>query len=422
MALFSKPPTKKPEPPKAAARPPSPEAPARSVSARELAANAGQARPGFDRRPQDPAAGDITVSGASMIEWTPAQAAFEVSQANPGLCPVLENAALMYASGQVKPARSVLEEGLESDHETRHSPLAWLSLFDLLQRAGERAEFEQLALKYVVQFERSAPAWDEHSKQAAGARSTSAGYVGITGKLTAAMAPQFEAMKRALGKPDAQIRLDLMSVTGFDDDGARLLTAALAAARHGKCVLLLQRIEKLKPMLEAAVRKGREAGEAAWMLSLEMLQWANDREAFEDRAVEYAVAFELSPPSWEPPDLPEPPKSAEVVAGADATGDGTEGVRIRADTEMVVWSGAMTGSMASQLTKIAEFATGRNVIPVDMTLVERVDFVCAGSLLNMITRIETQRKAVQIVGATPIIRALLLLIGISPRHFVKKAQ
>jgi len=27
---------------------------------------------------------------------------------------------------------------------------------------------------------------------------------------------------------------------------------------------------------------------------------------------------------------------------------------------------------------------------------------------------------VQIFGATPIVRALLLLIGISPRHFVKK--
>ena len=56
-----------------------------------------------------------------------------------------------------------------------------------------------------------------------------------------------------------------------------------------------------------------------------------------------------------------------------------------------------------------------------MTEVERLDFVCAGALLNMINRVEGQRKSVQIVGATPIIRALLLLIGISPRHFVKKA-
>jgi len=59
---------------------------------------------------------------------------------------------------------------------------------------------------------------------------------------------------------------------------------------------------------------------------------------------------------------------------------------------------------------------------IDMTKVDRVDFVCAGTLLNTINRIETQRKAVQIVGASPIIRALLLLIGISPRHFLKKSQ
>jgi hypothetical protein len=45
-----------------------------------------------------------------------------------------------------------------------------------------------------------------------------------------------------------------------------------------------------------------------------------------------------------------------------------------------------------------------------------------GALLNAVHRIEQQRKAVQIVGATPIVRALLLLIGISPRHFVKKAD
>jgi hypothetical protein len=55
-----------------------------------------------------------------------------------------------------------------------------------------------------------------------------------------------------------------------------------------------------------------------------------------------------------------------------------------------------------------------------MTAVDRADFVCAGALLNAVARIEGQRKAVQIHGASPIIRALLLLIGLSPRHFVKK--
>jgi anti-anti-sigma regulatory factor len=61
-------------------------------------------------------------------------------------------------------------------------------------------------------------------------------------------------------------------------------------------------------------------------------------------------------------------------------------------------------------------------VVVDMSEVERIGFVCAGAFLNHITRIEGQRKAVQIVGVTPIVRALLLLLGVSPRHFVKKAE
>jgi hypothetical protein len=34
--------------------------------------------------------------------------------------------------------------------------------------------------------------------------------------------------------------------------------------------------------------------------------------------------------------------------------------------------------------------------------------------------VESGRKSVQIYGATPIVRALLLLIGLAPRHFVRK--
>jgi len=61
------------------------------------------------------------------------------------------------------------------------------------------------------------------------------------------------------------------------------------------------------------------------------------------------------------------------------------------------------------------------MVVVDLTAVDRMDFVCAGAFLNTIGRVEGQRKSVQIVGASPIIRALLLLIGVSPRHFVKKS-
>ena len=104
----------------------------RAASARELAAQAATK----GRRHLEPAGGDITVTGASLAQWAPAQASFEVAQANPGLCAVLENAALRFANGQAADARKQLEEGIENDNDTKLSLLAWLALFDLLQRAA----------------------------------------------------------------------------------------------------------------------------------------------------------------------------------------------------------------------------------------------------------------------------------------------
>lgn len=411
MALFSKPPGKKPDPVKTDSRP---TGGPRPVSAREVAAQVA-GRHKTPPRPANEPTGDISVTGASLIEWSAAPSAIEVAQANPGLCTVLENAALMYASGQDAQARALLEHGVASEEDARLSPLAWLALFDLLQRANERATFDQLALQYVVQFERSAPAWDEHetptrtllSKPSAG------GYVAITGKVTAGVGSPLEGLKRAVDKRVQHARVDFSQAAGFDEGGARLLTDLLAKARKQQMDLSLQRPEKLRAAAEAAVKKGKEGGEAAWLLSLELMQWQHQHEAFEDRAVEFAVTFELSPPSWEPPPMPE-----SAPAAAPAADETRAAAR---DAQSLVWNGTLTGSTGPQLTELANAAVIRNVIAIDITAVDRIDFVCAGAMLNTITRIEGQRKSVQITGASPIIRALLLLIGISPRHFVRKS-
>ena len=409
MAFFSKPPAKKPAPkPELRSRPSVAAAPTRVASARELASQAAKG----GRLPVDP--GDITVSGASLVQWTPAQSAFEVAQANPGLCAVLENAALRFASGQAQVARELLEEGIENDADAKLSPLAWLALFDLLQREGDRAAFDALSLKYVVQFERSAPAWVTKANASAGPRAAG-GYVAITGRLTAASEKQLEGLRRAVARKAEATRVDLMSLQSFDDVGARMLADALGEGRRAKVALQVQQGPKLAQALEEALKSGRDAGEGAWLLALELLQWSNDRAAFEDRAVDFAVTFELSPPSWEPP-MPVAAGSASAAA-ADAGGNG-EAI----DPEVTQWTGVLSGSLAPQLGKLADCAHGRPLAVVDMSGVERIDFVCAGAFLNLISRIEAQRKAVQIVGVTPIIRALLLLLGVSPRHFVKKAE
>jgi ABC-type transporter Mla MlaB component len=412
MSFFSKPPAKK-RPTAKAEAPPRPASPGASVpgaSAREVAIEAAGKG---TRRPAEPA-GDITAAGASLVQWTPGQSSFEVAQTNPGLCAVLENAALRYANAQAKEARELLEEGIANDADTKLSPLAWLALFDLLQRDGDKAAFDRLSLQYVVQFERSAPAWNARANPQAAPR-TIAGYIAVTGRLTEASAKQIDGIRRAIANRADAARLDLASVQSFDETGATMLADALAEARRARIGLRIQPGTKLGAALDEALKNGRDGGQGAWLLALELLQWANDRAAFEDRAVDFAVTFELSPPSWEPPAAAD--KAGTGTAAGNATGDADD-----VDPDMLHWTGVMTGSLAPQLGKFADSAHDKAVVPVDMSGVERIDFVCAAAFLNVITRIETQRKAVQIYGASPIIRALLLLLGVSPRHFVKKAE
>jgi len=409
MAIFGKPPARKTPLPKSVKRE------GHVISARELAAQAASRNAGKPLGMEP--LGETSQRGASVIDWSTAPKAIEVAQANPGLCATLENAALLFANGQDDAARELLEQAVQTDPDTKLSPLAWLALFDLMQRANDRVAFDQLAMQFVLQFERSAPSWDDRQKPATDDKAGGGGYIAVTGKLSGASAGQLEGLKRALEKCVPRARIDLSSVVGFDDAGARLLADDLARARSQRMELAIQRPEKLVAALESAVAQGKAGGEGAWLLSLELLQWQRDHAMFDERAVEFAVTFELSPPSWEPPPRSGTGKGAEpaVASAAPPPSHGAE-------RDTFVLEGVLAGATPPALGRLADVASRNDVTQVDMTGVERVDFIFAGALFNTISRVEAQGKAVQIVGASPIVRALLLLIGISPRNFVKKGE
>ena len=410
MAIFGKPPARKTPLPKSVKRE------GHVVSARELAAQAASRNAGKPLGMEP--LGETSQRGASVIDWSTAPKAIEVAQANPGLCATLENAALLFANGQDDAARELLEQAVQTDQDTKLSPLAWLALFDLMQRANDRVAFDQLAMQFVLQFERSAPSWDDRQKPRTDDRAGGGGgYIAVTGKLSGASAGQLEGLKRALEKCVPRARIDLSSVVGFDDAGARLLADDLARARGQRMELAIQRPEKLVAALESAVAQGKAGGEGAWLLSLELLQWQRDQASFDERAVEFAVTFELSPPSWEPPPRSGTEKGAEpaVASAAPQPAHGAE-------RDTFVLEGVLAGATPPELGRLADVASRNDVTQVDMSGVERVDFIFAGALFNTISRVEAQGKAIQIVGASPIVRALLLLIGISPRHFVKKGE
>src|SRR5690348_18438146 len=104
-------------------------------------------------------------------------------------------------------------------------------------------------------------------KPVAGEVAGGGGYIAITGKLSARSASQLEGLKRALEKCVPRARIDLASVTGFDDAGARLLATDLARARGQRMELAIERPDKLRAALEESIAKGLEGGEGAWLLA-----------------------------------------------------------------------------------------------------------------------------------------------------------
>lgn len=97
------------------------------------------------------------------------------------------------------------------------------------------------------------------------------------------------------------IRLDLSRIVDADDAGAQLLAKALIAARRAGRQLHLSGAGQLAALLAGRIVPGERTHEAFWLLLAELQLWLGRQDEFEETAIGYAVAFEVSPPSWETP-------------------------------------------------------------------------------------------------------------------------
>ena len=360
--------------------------------------------------------------------------AFELDDGQNGLSAALENAALLHASGQSDVACTLLGGAISNDPLTRELPRAWHAQFDLLQRADDHAGFEQLALEYVTQFEASPPPWDDRRKAVPKSQRTLSGYFAIS-QVNVKTALEIPARAGRF----ASLKIDVSTVSIFEELGCRRMVDVLRRLRRQCYPVVFQGVEKLKKQIADKTRSGVAQNEGAWLLDLEVLQWSNDSRAFDERALEYAVTFEMSPPSWEPlaEDLLQKIAAsvaapvATPAAGVTNTANAANGAIAAnaanaanatnaarhggpAITEAFAMKGALAGPTDPQMMAITAFAAERTWIPIDVTQVDRIDFVCAGSMQNMLSGLIASGKEVQVIGASPIVEALLLLIGLDP--------
>lgn len=339
----------------------------------------------FDTPPEEPPAPEI-----------PAPPPPPVRQPLP---PALAEAAAMYAAGQELEAMRRLEAAIKSGEDLGDAAVrAWGCLFELLQVLGRRPAFDALALNFARRFEKSPPAWSAPVEGEHTAAETTGGraHVSLNGVLNAGVG---EVLKQTmkLAATSTMVRMDVAKLTDADNNGATLLMRAMAALKKARKELVFGSPEHLAAILAAKVVPGERNNEAIWLLLLELYQQAFRQEAFEEAAVNYAITFEVSPPSWEalPQRHDEPPSAASPPPKA-------EGFTLHDQ---------LLGAGVADFAPLEAALAGRDEFDIDARKLVRIDGASAGHLLEVLRRLHAAGKKLRIVGLSTIVAAYLETLG-----------
>lgn len=318
---------------------------------------------------------------------------------------VIEEGAILFANGQADQALASLEAALTGEGLGAWQLQVWLMLFDTLQHLGQKARYEEKALEFVVKFERSAPAWTDApkpEKAPAVMRTGGAAHVALSGTLSAASANALEQLRKMADK-QPKLRVDFAKLQGIDDDGCRLLYDVLVALKKGKKQVYFSGEAQGLKLLRERVKPGDPSvNQAVWQVLLELYQQLGMQDEFEEAAVDFAVTYEVSPPSWEaPPPKSGPPPEAEPSEAAAAPADA------------YYMEGDVAGSNDTLFNELATYAESANPIVIDMSRTRRVDFVNAGRLLNTLEKLKTSDRAIVIRGVGEMVAALLAVMRIT---------
>ncbi len=301
----------------------------------------------------------------------------------------IEQVVVLFANGQDAMARSLLEDYVRSYPPAQSRPF-WELLFDLLQVQGDREGFERLGVDYAHACETSPPTWRDAAPAAAGSAPRRR-LLALPGVLTADAAGLLDELDALLGA-GSPLDLDCGRLAGCDDAVAgRLADALLKARRAGVAVRLLQADAFLGRLNERLVA-GQAEHEPAWRLLLELLQRHGTQALFEERAVDFAVTFEVSPPSWEAP-----PAAAPAEPGPAG----------RDDAHYL--AGELKNCRFDELAGVLN-ASAEPVL--DFSGVRRLDFYSAGQLVNRIAPCQAAGKTVVIRHPNRLVAELMAVVGL----------
>lgn len=326
----------------------------------------------------------------------------------------VEEAAILYANDRIVEATAVLMNFVKENAEARDLH-PWLLLFDLYQTQGQKAQFDDLSMDFIVRFERSAPVWEGRQPVAAAktavSKSTAGGGVKFKGQVGAAAAAEIESLL-SVAEREGGVKLDLSGLTGIEPDMAASLAGAMQKIRRGEKRLTVsgarEALQTVKTLIE-----GARAEKRYWALMFELYQVLGMQTEFEDAAVDYAVTFELSPPSWEAT-----PETVQAT-GAEPEAESQDSA---ARTEWFMIEGVLDSKTQHKLGELERHAAERAHVIIDMTHATRVDFMTIGAFIGTLSSVHAQGKQITITGANEMLQALFAVMGVHEHATIQRKK
>lgn len=335
------------------------------------------------------------------FDSAPAAGGIDVMETGAKLAPAIEEAAMLYASDRAEEAIALLKTRLAGVGATEAH---WRMLFDLYSVTRQREAFEQLALDYAVQCETSPPVWADTdlAKPAGNAADTGNQSGGQLFSLKGVLDETSVDRIRLLVDAAAQgaIQLDLSGIEAVTAAGSQLLKTALDKMQKSRAQLQIASgalISRLKHSITAA--NPQEA--AHWLLLLQLYQLQGKQAEFEDLAVDYAVRFEVSPPSWESPD-----KVAQSIASITVEPDVNE------HPGRFLMRGVINGGSTASFAEFRAFAATRKEIELDLANVPRVEFASINLFMEAVMGPLQAGKRVRIIGGNEMVNVILIVMGV----------
>jgi anti-anti-sigma regulatory factor len=324
--------------------------------------------------------------------------------------PTAQEAAILYAANFVDAAAYMLKTEIK-DPVGRNNKQAWLMLFDLYQDSRNRVEFDALSMLFTVKFEQSPPVWAESGDAANDPRRNQnrdrKDFFGLKPSASGELAADIEKFV-TFAEGQGTVRLDVAKVTAISASEALLLANALTHLRKKKLPMWFNNFEGFEKVLRAAINeKSAQEQRAYWMLLFEMYILQGRSEEFEDLGLEFAVAFEISPPSWEVyvnKISAEATKPAPVAKAAPSAAPPETGYELK---------GVLSAASANQIAELNAYAAARTEVPVDMSRVLRVEFAYAAAFFDVVKAIQLAGKRVILTNLNELNAALLEAMGVN---------